>query len=113
MTLRKKDGREEIPCKLMQRDRTEDVERKGSGVQNGARRNLENIKNVIGGGHIRGAGGGNYTAGKGAKHNLMVPKEATEYFTISGKSFSKYISIELHKFVHLIKYPRFFNENSP
>ena len=27
------------------------------------------------------------------KHNLIVPKLATSYFTTRGKSFSKYISI--------------------
>ena len=54
-----------------------------------------------------------YTEGNGAKHNLIVPSDATEYFTISGRSFSRNISIELHKFVHLIKYPKFLRENSP
>ena len=40
--------------------------------------------------------------GNGAKHSLIVPNDATEYFTIKGKSFSKNISIELHKLVHTI-----------
>ena len=35
--------------------------------------------------------------------DFIIPKEATEYFTTNGRSFSKYISILLHKFVHLIK----------
>ena len=33
-----------------------------------------------------------YEGGNGAKHNLISPKDATSYFTISGKSFPKYIS---------------------
>ena len=33
------------------------------------------------------------TDGMGANPNLMVPKEATLYFTINGKSFARYISI--------------------
>ena len=41
--------------------------------------------------------------GKGAKQSLMLPKEATEYLIISGRSFSINISILLHKLVHLIK----------
>ena len=41
--------------------------------------------------------------GKGATHNLTSPNEATLYLTTRGKSFSKYISILLHKLVHLIK----------
>ena len=32
--------------------------------------------------------------GNGARHNLIVPNDATEYLTIKGKSFSKNISIE-------------------
>ena len=51
--------------------------------------------------------------GSGAKHNLISPNEATAYLTTNGKSFSRYISILLQRFVHLIKYPRFFKENSP
>ena len=54
-----------------------------------------------------------YELGKGAKHSLISPKLATEYFTTNGRSFSKCISILLHRLVHLIKYPRFFKENSP
>ena len=33
-----------------------------------------------------------YDGGKGAKHNLISPKDATSYLTINGKSFPKYIS---------------------
>lgn len=33
-----------------------------------------------------------YDGGKGAKHSLISPKEATSYFTISGKSLPRYIS---------------------
>lgn len=44
-----------------------------------------------------------YIDGSGAKHSFIVPSDATEYLTIRGRSFSKYISMELHKFVHLIK----------
>jgi hypothetical protein len=51
--------------------------------------------------------------GKLQRHNLIDPKLATSYFTTSGKSFSKYISIWEHKLVHLMKYPRFLRENSP
>ena len=36
-----------------------------------------------------------------------------KYLTIKGISFSRYISIVWHKPVHLIKYPKFFSENSP
>ena len=43
----------------------------------------------------------------------ISPNEATEYLTTSGRSFSRYISIVLHKLVHLMKYPRFLRENSP
>lgn len=31
--------------------------------------------------------------GKGDKHNLISPSDATLYFTTNGRSFSKYISI--------------------
>lgn len=31
--------------------------------------------------------------GKGDKHNLISPRDATLYFTTNGRSFSKYISI--------------------
>ena len=48
--------------------------------------------------------------GKGDKHNLISPSDATLYFTTNGRSFSKYISIWLHKLVHFIKYPKFFKE---
>jgi len=41
--------------------------------------------------------------GKGARHNLISPKLATAYLTIKGKSFSRYISMELQRFVHLMK----------
>ena len=34
---------------------------------------------------------------KEPKHNLISPNEATSYFTMSGKSFPKYISKLLHK----------------
>lgn len=33
-----------------------------------------------------------YDGGSGAKHNLISPNDATSYFTMSGKSFPKYIS---------------------
>jgi hypothetical protein len=35
----------------------------------------------------------NYELGRGAKHSLISPREATLYFTTSGRSFSKYTSI--------------------
>ena len=35
--------------------------------------------------------------------SLMEPNEATEYLTTKGKSFSRNISMELHKLVHLMK----------
>ena len=41
--------------------------------------------------------------GSGAKHKRIIPSEATEYFITSGRSFSRNISILLHKFVHLMK----------
>ena len=41
--------------------------------------------------------------GNGAKHSFISPNDATLYLTINGRLFSKYISIWLHKFVHLIK----------
>ena len=44
-----------------------------------------------------------YKEGNGAKHNLISPKEATLYRTINGMLFSRYISILLQRFVHLIK----------
>lgn len=34
-----------------------------------------------------------HASGSGARHNLMSPREATEYFTTKGKSFSRNISI--------------------
>ena len=36
-----------------------------------------------------------------------------KYLTTNGRSFSKYISICEQRLVHLIKYPKFFKENSP
>lgn len=33
-----------------------------------------------------------YNGGKGTKHNLIYPNEATSYLTINGKSLPKYIS---------------------
>ena len=33
-----------------------------------------------------------YDGGKGARHNLISPSEATSYFTIRGKSLPRYIS---------------------
>ena len=44
-----------------------------------------------------------YELGKGAKHSLISPKLATEYLTTNGRSFSKCISILLHRLVHLMK----------
>ena len=41
--------------------------------------------------------------GREAKHNKIFPKLATSYFTIKGRSFSRNISIELHRLVHLMK----------
>ena len=43
----------------------------------------------------------------------MSPSDATEYLTTRGKSFSRYISMWLHKFVHLMKYPKFFKLKLP
>ena len=54
-----------------------------------------------------------YVDGRFARHKRIVPKLATSYLTTSGKSFSKYTSICEQRLVHLIKYPRFFKENSP
>ena len=34
-----------------------------------------------------------YVEGRGAKHNLISPRDATKYLTTNGRSFSRYISI--------------------
>jgi len=54
-----------------------------------------------------------YSGGKGAKHNLISPKDATSYLTIKGKSFPKHISKLEHNGVHLMKLLNDFKENSP
>ena len=54
-----------------------------------------------------------YAGGNGARHNIIDPNDATSYFTISGKSFPKYISKWVHNGVHLIKWLKLFSENSP
>ncbi len=41
--------------------------------------------------------------GSAASASLIMPRLATLYLTTNGKLFSKYISIWLHKFVHLMK----------
>ena len=54
-----------------------------------------------------------YDEGNDERAKVIVPSDATLYFTTRGKSFSKWISIWGHKLVHLMKYPKFLRENSP